>query len=302
MNPWPHASVLLDETVDALDPRDGEFYVDCTLGMGGHTEAILERADCSVMGIDRDDDALALASERLARFGDRFIPVKGSFGDLAQTLDKHGVHGVNGIIADLGVSSLQLDTANRGFSFRHSGPIDMRMDASASTSAADIVGSWDEDALAVLIKQYGEERFGKRIARAIVKGRPFHDTTQLAEAIASAVPNKPPQRIHPATRTFQAIRIQVNDELGQIERLLASAVDVLLPGGRLAVISFHSLEDRLVKQFLALESGRGTPRDPYGHPLVPPRLTSRSRPIRPAPEDPNPRARSARLRSAVRLP
>jgi 16S rRNA (cytosine1402-N4)-methyltransferase len=299
---WGHVSVLLDEAVSFLDPKDGEVMVDCTLGAGGHAEALLERADCTVVGIDRDPVALRTAGARLARFGGRFVPVHGRFGDLADHLDKLGLDGVHGVLADLGVSSLQVDTADRGFSFRSAGPIDMRMDPSADSSAADFVGHADEDVLARVIEEYGEERHARRIARVIVQGRPWRDTKHLADAIAAAVPDKGPHRIHPATRTFQAIRIHVNDELGQLERLLPAAVDALLPGGRLAVISFHSLEDRRVKQFLARESGRGSPRDPYGNPLTKPRLASRPKPTVPLPTDPNPRARSARLRTALRLP
>jgi 16S rRNA (cytosine1402-N4)-methyltransferase len=294
--------VLLDEVVSFLDPKDGEVFVDGTLGAGGHTEALLERADCTVVGIDRDPTALRIAGGRLARFGARFVPVHGAFGDLAEHLAKLGMHGVNGVLADLGVSSLQIDTSSRGFSFRSAGPIDMRMDPSADSSAADLVGEADEDVLTRIIGEYGEERYAGRIARVIVQGRPWKDTKHLADAIAAVVPNSGAQRIHPATRTFQAIRIHVNDELGQLERLLPAAVDALLPGGRLALISFHSLEDRRVKQFLARESGRGTPRDPYGNLLTKPRLSARPKPVLPSPDDPNPRARSARLRTAVRLP
>jgi 16S rRNA (cytosine1402-N4)-methyltransferase len=302
MTDWPHISVLLEACVEALAPADGEVFVDCTLGMGGHTEAMLEAAECTVYGIDRDDDALAIAQERLARFGPRFVPLKGSFGDLANLLDERGVDRVDGLMVDLGVSSLQLDTPERGFSFRHHGPLDMRMDSSAGTTAAEIVNHWDAASLERCLTEYGEERFARRVAAAIVRGRPWEDTLSLAEAIRGAIPRKTHGKIHPATRSFQAIRIAVNDELGQLERLLPAAVERLRPHGRLAILSFHSLEDRIVKRFLARESGRGTPRDAYGHPLEPPRLSSRSRPILPSPDDPNPRARSVRLRSAVRLP
>ncbi len=299
---WPHVSVLLPETVAALAPCAGELLVDCTLGMGGHSEALLEAAECRVLGIDRDPAALGIARERLARFGDRFEAVQGAFGDLAKVLDARGVHGVSGIVADLGVSSLQLDTAGRGFSFRHSGPLDMRMDPTTSAqTAADLVNTWDVEQLRECIAEYGEERFARRVARAIVEGRPWSDTATLASAVRAAIPARTHGRIHPATRTFQALRISVNDELGQLERLLPAALESLLPGGRLAIISFHSLEDRIVKKFIARESGRGTPRDGYGHPLVAPRLSSRSRPILPAASDPNPRSRSARMRVAVRL-
>lgn len=301
MSAWPHTTVLLQESVEALAPRDGQWFVDCTLGCGGHAEALLEAAACTVIGIDRDDDALAISRQRLARFGDRLITVKGSFGDLEKILDDLGVRGVDGVLADLGVSSVQLDTPERGFSFRSSGPIDMRMDSSARLSAQEIVDTWDVESLAECISKFGEERHARRVARAIVQGRPWRDTLQLAEAVRAAIPGANQQRIHPATRTFQALRIAVNDELGELERLLPAALNALRSGGRLALISFHSLEDRIVKRFISHESGRDFPRDPYGNPLGTPRLHSRSSSIVPPPSDPNPRARSARLRAAVRL-
>jgi 16S rRNA (cytosine1402-N4)-methyltransferase len=301
MAAFEHESVLLRETVAALRPAAGELFVDCTLGGGGHSEALLEAADCTVVGLDRDPNALAAASERLARFGKRFRAVRARFSELGDVLDRLGLDLVDGVLADLGVSSPQLDQPERGFSFRAGGPIDMRMDPDAPVSAADLVNSWDEASLADVIFQYGEERQSRRIARAIVEGRPWTDTKALADAIAKAVGGRKGDRIHPATKTFQALRIAVNDELGEIQRLLPIAIERLRPGGRLAIISFHSLEDRIVKQTLAREAGRGVERDPYGHPLVPPRLTALSD-VPPAPSDPNPRARSARLRSATRLP
>jgi 16S rRNA (cytosine1402-N4)-methyltransferase len=300
MNPWPHITVLRDETVAAIAPVAGETYVDLTLGMGGHTEALLSAVECRVIGIDRDEAALEIASRRLAGFGARFLPLHGAFGNFASLLDSVGVYGVNGAIADLGVSSLQLDTPERGFSFRFAGPVDMRMDPSAGASALELVHSWDEGALASCIADYGEERFARRIASAIVAGRPYADTLQLAEVISAAVPGGKRSRIHPATRTFQALRIAVNDELGELERMLPAVVDRLLPGRRMAVITFHSLEDRIVKRFFARESGRDAPRDPYGNPLGQPRLAF-TRSTTPSEDDPNPRARSARLRSAMRL-
>lgn len=302
--PWPHISVLLQESVEALAPGAGDVIVDCTLGAGGHTEAILQAADCTVIGVDRDLSALAIARARLAAFGPRFVPVHGSFGNLKEVLDSIGVIAVDGVLADLGVSSLQLDTPSRGFSFRAAGPVDMRMDTSAGQSAADLVQNWDEAELASCIFAYGEERHSRRIARAIVQGRPWHDTLALADAIAACIPASEKRggsssRIHPATRTFQALRIAVNDELGELERLLPAAVDLLRPGGRLAIISFHSLEDRIVKRFIARESGRGAERDPFGNPMSEPRLLM-PRSVTPAPQDPNPRSRSARLRTATR--
>ncbi len=303
MTSFDHIPVLRDEVVAALAPAAGEVFVDCTLGGGGHAQALLDAADCRVIGLDRDPTAIAAASARLAAYGDRVVAVRAPFSSLADALDGLGIARVDGILADLGVSSPQLDTPGRGFSFRAAGPLDMRMDPDAPVTAAEVVNSFEEAALADLIARYGEERRARRVARLVVRGRPWHDTLALAEAVAEAV-GAPPKgsRIHPATRTFQAIRIFVNDELGELERLLATAVDRLSPGGRLAIITFHSLEDRIVKQFLALESGRTSPRDPYGHPLVPPRFAPPPKPQSPSPDDPNPRARSARLRTAVRLP
>jgi 16S rRNA (cytosine1402-N4)-methyltransferase len=296
---FEHVPVLLDEIVDAVNPRDGETYVDCTLGGGGHTEALLERADCRVIGLDRDPNALAESQRRLARFGDRFIPRRASFGELRSVLSELEIPLVDAVIADIGVSSHQLDTADRGFSFRHAGPIDMRMDPDAPFSAAEIVNEWRVEELAACIWRFGEERRSRAIARAIVAGRPWTDTASLAAAIA-AVLGRGKKRTHPATRTFQALRITVNDELGQLERVLPAAVDSLRVGGRLAVISFHSLEDRIVKQFMATEAGKRSERDAWGNPIGTVRL-SLSKPITPSDTDPNPRSRSARLRVAVRL-
>lgn len=315
-----HVTVMRTETVEALLPRDGGVYVDCTLGGGGHSELLLQSAGCRVVGLDRDPEAIAAASARLAPFGDRFQAVHARFSELPAALASLGLERVDGLLADLGVSSHQLDTDARGFSFRRSGPVDMRMDPTAERSAADLVNSASEATLADLIHGYGEERFARKVARAIVQGRPWTDTVALAEAVARAMP--PAQRrgrIHPATRTFQALRIAVNDELGELSALLAHTREVLAPHGRVAILSFHSLEDRLVKRFFADHSGRSGPRDPYGHPLGPveftvlPSLTPSPDEIsgRSSPEDDlsgddpttaNPRARSARLRVAERLP
>lgn len=299
---WPHVPVLLHEVVAALQPREGGVYVDCTLGAGGHTEALLNAASCRVIGLDRDADALSVARCRLQGVGARFVGVHAAFAKLDEVLDNMGVSVVDGVLADLGVSSLQLDTPGRGFSFRNAGPVDMRMDTSAGPTAADLVNHWDEAELVACIRTLGEERWAKRIAAAIVQGRPWHDTLALASAIEAAVPAVARGgRIHPATRTFQALRMTVNAELDQLERLLDAAVARLKPGGRLAIISFHSLEDRVVKQFLARESGKTLPRDPYGNPIGTPRLGHPGPSITPSPDDPNPRSRSARLRTAVRL-
>lgn len=297
---FEHVPVLLTEVVAALAPADGEVFVDCTLGGGGHSRALLEAADCRVIGLDRDPTALDAAQTALAGFGDRFQAVRARFSDLGQVLDDLGQPRVHGILADLGVSSPQLDTPERGFSFRHAGPIDMRMDPDAPLSAADIVNTWPVERIEAIVRDYGEERCARRVARAIVDGRPWSDTASLASAIAAVV-GRGTGRIHPATRTFQALRIAVNDELGELERLLPIAVDRLEVGGRLAIITFHSLEDRLVKRFLAERAGKGRPRDAFGNPIGAVDLAL-SPSVVPSPTDPNPRARSARLRVARRLP
>lgn len=303
MTGFHHIPVMRDEVVAALDPKDGEVMVDCTLGGGGHSEALLQAADCSVVGLDRDPTAIAAATARLAGFGKRFVAVRTPFSGLSRVLDELGLAQVDGVFADLGVSSPQLDTPERGFSFRLQGPIDMRMDPDQELSALDIVNAFTEEEIANLIFGYGEERRSRRVARAIVAGRPWTGTVALAETVAKAVGTpRGGSRIHPATRTFQALRIAVNDELGELERLLPAALGRLAPGGRLALLSFHSLEDRIVKQFFAFESGKTSPRDAYGHPVHPPRLAPLPKPVKPSPDDPNPRARSARLRYAVRQP
>lgn len=297
---FEHVSVLLEATVAALAPADGEVFVDCTLGGGGHTEAILAAADVEVIGLDRDPAALAAASERLARFGARFRPVHADFDKLSQVLDDLGLDHVDGVLADLGVSSPQLDHAERGFSFRRAGPVDMRMDPTAELTAAELLDRVDETELVRILRDYGEERHARRVARALLLNKPFGDTVELAACVAQVL-GRGKGRTHPATRTFQALRIAVNDELGQLERVLPQAVERLAPGGRLAFITFHSLEDRIVKRFLHRAAGRGLPRDGYGNPIG--EVTVRVAPsLAPSPSDPNPRARSSRLRSATRLP
>ncbi len=297
---FAHESVLLRESVTAIAPADGQTIVDCTLGAGGHSEALLAAAECRVIGIDRDPAALDSASARLQPYGDRFVPVRASFSELPSVLDELGVSHVDGVLADLGVSSPQLDHAERGFSFRQSGPVDMRMDPDAELSAEQIVNKWRQEEIERVIRDYGEERHWRRAAAAIVEGRPWSDTKLLADAIAAVTKSK--GRIHGATRAFQGLRIAVNDELGELERLLEVAVDRLNGGGRIAIISFHSLEDRIVKRFFSAHSGRNAERDPYGNPIGTFRLDRPAKAITPSPDDPNPRARSARLRTAVRLP
>ncbi|MCB9679793.1 MAG: 16S rRNA (cytosine(1402)-N(4))-methyltransferase RsmH [Alphaproteobacteria bacterium] len=300
MTGYAHETVMLEECVEALQPRDGGVYVDCTLGGGGHTERILAAADCRVIGLDRDPAALAAAAARIG--SDRLVPVHARFSEIGEVLARLGIDAVDGILADLGVSSHQLDTADRGFSFRFSGPIDMRMDPTSGSPASVLVNELSESELADLIFHFGEDRLARRIAKTIVTGRPWSDTLVLANAISAAVP--PPARrgrIHPATRTFQALRIAVNEELVELQALLDASVGTLKPGGRVAILSFHSLEDRMVKQFFADRSGKTAPRDPWGNPVGPVHLKVLP-PRTPSPEDDNPRARSARLRVAERLP
>ncbi len=298
MTAYQHLSVMLPDVVAALRPADGDVFVDCTFGGGGHTRALLEAANCTVVAIDRDPAALANAAALQGQFGDRLVPRHAAFSELGRVLDELGLPLVDGVLADLGVSSHQLDTPERGFSFRTRGPLDMRMDPTSGQSAAELVDTLDESELVRILREYGEEQKAGRVARAIVSGRPWSDTLSLAEAVARVV--GPGGRIHPATRTFQALRIAVNGELGELESLLPAALERLRPGGRLAFLTFHSLEDRLVKRFFDASAGKGRPRDPYGNPIGPVHLR-----VHPdlAPTDPeNPRARSARLRSATRLP
>jgi 16S rRNA (cytosine1402-N4)-methyltransferase len=290
-----HEPVLVAETLELLQAERGGLFVDCTVGLGGHSLAVLEAGATRVIGLDRDPDALRLAADTLAAFGDRVELVHADYRDLDRVLDERGISGVNGTLADLGVSSMQLDGEGRGFSFRRDEPLDMRMDRSQGPTAADLLASAGEKELADVIFQYGEERFSRRIARGIVATRrtqPVTTTGQLAQIVRRAVPRRGYQRIDPATRTFQALRIWVNRELEGLEQFLATAVRRLLAGARLAVISFHSLEDRIVKHtFRAFERGEVAVRV----------LTKR--PVEPTDEEiaRNPRARSAKLRAIERM-
>lgn len=254
MGGFKHITVLLQESVDLLAPCEGKVIVDATLGGGGHTEMLLERG-AMVFGIDQDPDARRAASARLARFGKNFKVLSGNFREIQGLLESQGVTEVDGILADLGVSSHQVDTIERGFSFREAGPLDMRMSPEIRRSAADLVQSASEEELARIIWEYGEERGSRAIARMIVKARtesPITTTKQLADIVATVILRKGKQ--NPATRTFQALRIAVNDELGALEDLLTASVPLLKKGGRMAVITFHSLEDRMVKQFFDVHS------------------------------------------------
>ena len=308
-----HVPVMQAEMLAALAPRDGGVYLDATFGGGGYTGAILDAAPCSVIALDRDPDAIARGATLLARHGQRLRLLHGRFGDLLALLTEAGVTALDGAVFDLGVSSFQLDDATRGFSFRGDGPLDMRMDRAGPT-AADLVNRLDERALADLLYEFGEERASRRIARAIVAARaeaPIVTTARLAGIVRSVMPSDP-SGIDPATRSFQALRIRVNDELGELDRALDQAAGLLAPGGRLVVVAFHSLEDRPVKRFMAAAAGRApgpSRHDPRGlghdirHPAAPRFQLLTSRALRPSAAEigRNPRARSARLRALERL-
>jgi len=297
----PHLSVLYHEIITAIHPVSPGFYVDGTVGAGGHAWGILEASSPHglLLGLDLDPQALQLSQNRLAAFGGRVTLKQASYASIPEQIQALGWPPVQGIVLDLGVSSMQLDTPERGFSFQVEGPLDMRFDPSAPLTAADLVNNLAEKELADLLWQYGEERLSRQIARAIVQARPFATTRQLAAVVSKAYRGN--RRIHPATRTFQALRIAVNQELQALEASLPKAIAVLAPGGRLAVLSFHSLEDRIVKQYFRRESQDcicppGQPICTCGHKAAVKDLTRR--PIQPtaAEVDRNPRARSARLR------
>ena len=299
---FQHTPVLLAEVIAGLAPQSGGRYIDGTLGGGGHAAAILEASapDGRLRGIDADPAALAAGATRLAAFGERATVARGNFRDLAQLARANGFEPADGILLDLGVSSHQLNTPERGFSFMADAPLDMRMDPTGGETAADLVDELPESELADLIYRYGEERGSRRIARAIVtarRTRRIATTGALAEVVARALGGRR-GKIHPATRTFQALRIAVNHELESLEAVLPQAVNVLASGGRLAVIAFHSLEDRIVKQFFRAESG-------YAGAVGPSRLriiTKKPIEAEPAEARANPRARSAKLRIAERNP
>lgn len=302
-----HQSVMVGEVLAGLAVRPDGRYIDCTLGLGGHAEAILEAGSpgTSLLGLDLDPAALHLAQGRLDRYGDRALLVEGNFSAVGEIAREHGFDRVQGVLFDLGVSSLQLDDGARGFSFRHEAPLDMRMSPSQELTAADIVNQYRQDDLADVIWRYGEERHSRRIARLVVENRPLRTTTELAHLVERAVGGAR-EKIHPATRTFQALRIAVNGELDSLPTALREACGLLDFGSRLAVISFHSLEDRIVKNFIRLESTDcicppTTPACRCGHQATL-RPVSR-RPISAGPDElaANPRSRSAKLRVAERI-
>jgi 16S rRNA (cytosine1402-N4)-methyltransferase len=292
-----------------LNPKPGGVYVDATLGGGGHAEAILERIipGGRLIGIDRDDDATAEASRRLQRFGEAAVIVRENFTAIKEVLHSLGLSQVDGILFDLGASSMQFENADRGFSFAAAGPLDMRMDRRQPITAAEIVNRRPEEELAGLFWRYGEERWSRRIARAILRARPLSTTTALAEVVAGAIPRRSwPRGIHPATRTFQALRIAVNDELRNLENVIPDAAEALREAGRLCAITFHSLEDRTVKHtFLRLSRGCTSPPGTSASSSQERRCLRilTRKPITPSPEEiaRNPRARSAKLRAAERI-
>jgi 16S rRNA (cytosine1402-N4)-methyltransferase len=290
-----HEPVMLAETVDLLDPRRGGLFVDCTIGLGGHSRALLEAGASRVLGLDRDPIALASARAALAQYGDRVELVHADYRELDRVLGERGIDGVAGALADLGVSSMQFDAEGRGFSFRRDEPLDMRMDQTQGPTAADLLADTGEEDLANVIFQYGEERYSRRIARGVVEARRtgrIGTTGQLAQIVRRAVPRKGYQRIDPATRTFQALRIWVNRELDGLDEFLAAASKLLAGGARLAVITFHSLEDRIVKHaFRALAAGEEALRVLTRKPVIPGEAEVAR----------NPRARSAKLRAIERL-
>jgi 16S rRNA (cytosine1402-N4)-methyltransferase len=302
-----HIPVLLDEVIEGLQARPGGYFVDCTVGLGGHAAAILEKISPSgrLLGIDADPEAIKLSQDALGDYREAITLVNDNFANLEAICTRYHFHPVDGILFDLGVSSLQLDTAERGFSFHLDAPLNMRFDARQDLTASDIVNSFSEQELAKLIHNYGEERHSRRIARYIVQNRPIATTMELARLIEQASGGKR-ARIHPATRTFMALRIAVNSELQNLELALKQTIDLLRPGGRLAVISYHSLEDRIVKQFVRYAASScvcppGTVICRCGHtPTL--KLVSR-KVIKPTSLEieSNPRSRSSKLRIAERL-
>ncbi len=306
-----HRPVLREEVVRLLDPQPDKIYVDGTVGLGGHTVALFEAApDITVVGIDCDDQALNISKERLSHFGERVHLIHGNYRNIAEHLTHLGIKKVAGFLLDLGLSSLQLDTASRGFSFQTDGPLDMRMNTSQELTASDLVNDASEEELSDILRRYGEERFANRVARAIIAARkkgPITTTQTLTEIVCRAIPKRfHPKRIDPATRTFQALRIAVNQELENLEAGLKTGFQVLETGGVIAVISFHSLEDRIVKNFFQYKALSCT--CPVDLPVcacnkqVEAEILTR-KPIRPSPQEitENPRARSAKLRAARKV-
>lgn len=309
MNDARHAPVMAEEVIAALAPKAGGVYVDATFGAGGYTRRILDAADCSVYAFDRDPTAIAAAQTWAGAYGDRLVLVQRPFDEMADALAERGVMAVDGVVFDIGVSSMQIDEAERGFSFLRDGPLSMRMDGAAEGTAADVVNGADQADLADIFYVYGEERKSRAVARAIVAVREDHPITrtgELAEIVARAVGGPANQPIHPATRVFQALRIFVNDELGQLGRALLAAERMLAPAGRLVVVTFHSLEDRIVKRFFQACAGKAPAASRHApQPKAAPEPTFRmvhAKALAPSREEiaANPRARSAKLRAGER--
>lgn len=306
-----HKSVLLGESLELLAPRDREIFVDATLGLGGHSEAILSAAKTELIGIDQDMNAIAYAKRRLEKFGTRARIVHANFSEIRRVLSAEKIEKVNGIIADLGVSSIQLDSEDRGFSFRFDAPLDMRMDTdSGDDTAAELLETLSEVEIANLIYKYGEERASRRIARWIVerreRGEPIRTTRELADLVARAVKRGPKDKIHPATRTFQALRIAVNREIEILEQFIRDSIDLLKINGRLAIITFHSLEDRIVKQTFQKMAGKCfcPPRIPQcvcGAAKIVEILTRKPVIADEIEMQENPRSRSAKLRACLKV-
>jgi len=302
-----HVPALLDEVIAGLQPRRGGYFIDCTVGLGGHATAILERISPTgrLLGIDADPEAIKVSQDKLSDYGEAVTLVNDNFANLEAICERYHFHPVDGILFDLGVSSLQLDTAERGFSFHLDAPLNMRFDPGQGLTASDIVNSFSEQELAKLIERYGEERHSRRIARHIVQNRPIATTVELARLVEQVLGGKR-TKIHPATRTFMALRIAVNSELQNLEQALNQTPNLLRPGGRLTVISYHSLEDRIVKQFMRYAASScicppGTVICRCGH--VPTLKLISRKVIKPTSLEieSNPRSRSAKLRIAERL-
>lgn len=306
----PHIPVMLAEVLDVLQPQKDEVYIDGTFGAGGYSRAILDSADCTIIGIDRDETAIELAQSWKDKYGERLKLVHSNFANTKACLEELGIDKVDAVILDLGVSSMQIDQEQRGFSFRFDGPLDMRMDRSSGKTASDLVNTLKEEDLANVIYEYGEEKASRRVAAAIVKARTEQKITttgELAKIVRSVVHVSSKDRIDPATRTFQALRLKVNDELGEVETILESTLDILKDGGRLIVVTFHSLEDRIVKNFL---NQHGKPATSPSRYLPAPTSSEKPRfsiltkkPLLPtnAETQKNPRARSAKLRAAQKV-
>ena len=303
---FEHKSILVSEILGFLDLQPGSVVIDATLGLGGHAEAVLQTsADTRVIGIDQDQKALETATERLKSFGSRFQGVHSNFVEISSVADELNITAVDAVIADLGVSSMQLDDAERGFSFRFDAPLDMRMDTSKGSTAAELLEELDQEEIANLIYRYGEERKSRRVARLIVErrdaGQPVRSTEELARLVERAVGRSPKDKIHPATRTFQALRIAVNNELGILDGFIKDSIDLLKLNGTLSVITFHSLEDRIVKQAFQKLSGKCfcPPRIPKCVCGAEKRVEILTRkPVVPTEDEMsvNPRSRSAKLR------